>query len=210
MLPPPAKKDISIIYADDHQLVREAICSYIKGFAGFKVVGSVADGMQLITLIQDGLIPDIVVLDIVVLDIEMPVLNGYDTAKWVAVNYPDIKILILTTFDTEAARSIAFCNGAHAFSSKNIDQREMEDVLNRLTASAIISESSPLHSVITEKEQFFLKWICTDKTYEEIADCMNISLRQVERIRGNLFEKWAINNRTSLAVFAVKQGVIIS
>jgi DNA-binding NarL/FixJ family response regulator len=138
------------------------------------------------------------------------VLNGYDTAKWVAVNYPDVKILILTTFDTEAARSIAFCKGAHAFSSKNIDPQEMEDILNQLTASAIISESSTLNPDITEKEQVFLKGICTDKTYEEIADCMNISLRQVERIRENLFEKLKVNSRTSLAVFAIKNGVVTS
>ena len=77
--------------------------------------------MQLITLIQNGLIPDIVILDI-----EMPVLNGYDTAKWVALNHPGIKILMLTAFDTEIAKSIANSNGAHAFSSKDIDPQEME------------------------------------------------------------------------------------
>jgi len=185
--------------------MREAICSYIKGFAGFKVVGSVADGMQLITLIQNGLIPDIVILDI-----EMPVLNGYDTAKWVALNHPEIKILMLTAFDTEIAKSIANSNGAHAFSSKDIDPQEMEEILIQLSATQIPDEQLNLNPVITFTELTFLNWICTDKTYDEIADCMNISLRQVERIRGNLFEKWAINNRTSLAVFAVKQGVIIS
>jgi len=185
--------------------VREAICSYIKGFAGFKVVGSVADGMQLITLFQDGVIPDIVILDI-----KMPVLSGYDTAKWVALNYPDIKILMLTAFDTEIAKSIAFSNGADSFSSKDIAPKEMEAILLRLTATNIPNEKLKLNPVIAFTEQVFLNWICTDKTYEEIACCMNISLRQVERIREHLFEKWAINNRTSLAVFAVKHGVIIS
>jgi len=204
MLPPP-KKNLSIIYADDHQLMREAICGYINGFPGFKVVGSVADGMQLITLIQNGVIPDIVILDI-----EMPVLNGYDTAKWVTLNYPGIKILMLTAFDTEASRYIASSNGAHAFSSKDIAPKEMEAILLQLTATNIPNEKLKLNPVITFTEQVFLNWICTDKTYEEIACCMNISLRQVERIRGNLFDKQKVNSRTSLAVFAVKNGVVTS
>jgi DNA-binding NarL/FixJ family response regulator len=165
----------------------------------------VPNGKELIALIKQGIIPHIVILDI-----EMPVLNGYDTAKWLKIHYPAIKILILTAFDNETVKAIAMANGAHAFSSKDISPLEMEAVLNQLTAVPSVMHTTNLSLSITEAEQLFLNWICTDKTYDEIAGCMHISLRQVERIRENLFDKLKTSSRTSLAVFAVKNGVITS
>jgi DNA-binding NarL/FixJ family response regulator len=202
-LPPPPK--FSIIYADDHRLVREAISNYINVSLHFQVIHSVPNGKELIALIKQGIIPHIVILDI-----EMPVLNGYDTAKWLKIHYPAIKILILTAFDNETVKAIAMANGAHAFSSKDISPLEMEAVLNQLTAVPSVMHTTNLSLSITEAEQLFLNWICTDKTYDEIAGCMHISLRQVERIRENLFDKLKTSSRTSLAVFAVKNGVITS
>ena len=195
----------SIIYADDHRLVREAISSYINASQHYQVTHSVANGKQLIALIQQGIIPHIAILDI-----EMPELNGYDTANWVASNYPDVKILMLTAFDTEIAKSIAMANGAHAFSSKDISPLEMEAILNHLTGMAIAMDKLNQSSSITETERLFLSLICGEKSYNEIAVCMHISLRQVERIRENLFNKWALDNRTSLAVFAIKNGAVIN
>ena len=194
----------TIVYADDHQLVREAISTYINGFKNFRVTHTAANGRQLMEIIDSSNLPDIVILDI-----DMPVLNGYDTARLLKTKYPNIKILILTVFDNEIVKSLSFSCGADAFCSKDISPQEMEDILIKIS----IGESQNIYDkdpAIILSEQLFLSWICTDKTYEEIADSMNISLRQVERMRASLFEKLAINNRTSLAVYAIANGLVTS
>jgi len=61
---------------------------------------------------------------------------------------------------------------------------------------------------LSENELTFLKWICTDKTYKEIADEMNLSPRTIDTYRDNLFKKLQIKTRTGLAIFAIKNGII--
>lgn len=153
-------------------------------------------------IIEEGHLPDIVILDI-----DMPVLNGYDTAKILKTSYPTIKILILTVFDNDTAKSLSFSCGADAFSSKDISPQEMEDILIEITTGQS-QNITDKESALILSEQIFLSWICTDKTYEEIACLMNISLRKVERMRTSLFEKLKIYNRTSLAVYAIKNGIV--
>ncbi len=202
LISPPPK--FTIAYADDHQLVREAISNYINGFNNFRVTHTAGNGKQLMENIDSRNLPDIVILDI-----DMPVLNGYDTARLLKIKYPNIKILILTVFDNEIVRSLSFSCGADVFCSKDISPQEIEHTLIKL----LTVDSKPTHhkdSGIVVSEQIFLTWICSDKTYEEIADLMNISLRQVERMRASLFEKLEINNRTSLAVYAIANGLVTS
>ena len=203
MAVPVLNSKFSIFYAEDHLLFRETISAYINAMQDYEVIHSVENGRHLIACIQDGLIPDIVMLDL-----DMPDLNGYDTAKWLKINYPEIKILRLTVFDNETVRSMALAKGADAFASKDISPLKLQDILKGLTAEPATKDKTILSSGISETEEDFLKWICTDKTYEEIAKLMTISLRQIERIREVLFKKWGINNRTSLAIFAIKSGVV--
>ena len=61
---------------------------------------------------------------------------------------------------------------------------------------------------LSENELTFLKWICTDKTYKESADEMNLSPRTIDTYRDNLFKKLQIKTRTGLAIFAIKNGII--
>jgi DNA-binding CsgD family transcriptional regulator len=61
---------------------------------------------------------------------------------------------------------------------------------------------------LSENELTFLKWICTDKTYKEIADEMNLSPRTIDTYRDNLFKKLQIKTRTGLAIFAIKNSII--
>ena len=84
-------KKFKIILVDDHTLLRDALSSLIHSFEEFSVINSLNNGTELIRALSDGYKPDIVLLDL-----NMPILDGFETAKWLNVNYPEIKILILT------------------------------------------------------------------------------------------------------------------
>ena len=72
---------------------------------------------------------------------------------------------------------------------------------------SFLGDGSPLSS-LTENETIFLQWICSDKTYKEIAEEMHISPRTVDTYRDNLFKKLDIKTRVGLAIFAIKHGIV--
>ena len=88
----------TIILADDHIVLRDALVPLVNGFPDFSVLAVAADGTEVVEQIQSGNVPNIVVLDL-----NMPKMDGFETAEWLKNNHPDIKILILTMFDSEIA-----------------------------------------------------------------------------------------------------------
>lgn len=199
----PSPQIHNIFYADDHQLIRQAISAQVNSFEQFKVSQQFANGQQLIDKIKDGGKPAIILLDL-----DMPVLNGYDTAKWIKENHPDIKVVILTMFDNKAAAAIAFNCGVDLFVTKCTDMHGLEKLLIEL----ISTEHRDGHyhqTYFNERELIFLKLVCTEKRYEDIAAEMNLSLRVVEHIREYLFNKLAVHTRTGVALYAVKNGLVL-
>ena len=76
-----------VLMADDHVLLRDALATLINSFDEFQVIQSVSSGDGLIKALDEGAMPDLVLLDL-----NMPILDGFETAKWLYKNHPDIKI----------------------------------------------------------------------------------------------------------------------
>ena len=108
-------KPYKLILADDHILLRDALANLIDGFEEFTVVAKSADGSEVIEIIEQGKKADIVLMDL-----NMPKMDGYETAKWLAKQYPDIKIVILTMYDSEIALIRLLQVGVNGFLKKDI------------------------------------------------------------------------------------------
>src|ERR1041384_2550401 len=89
---------ITVALADDHVLLRNALATLINNFGEFKVIIQASNGNELIAEIQSGKIPKVAILDL-----NMPEKNGYETAKWLKENYPQIEVLMLTMYDSDLA-----------------------------------------------------------------------------------------------------------
>ncbi|MET0571739.1 MAG: response regulator transcription factor, partial [Pedobacter agri] len=89
---------ITVALADDHVLLRNALATLINNFGDFKVIIQASNGNELIDAIKNGKIPKVAILDL-----NMPEKNGYDTAKWLKENYPEIEVLMLTMYDSDLA-----------------------------------------------------------------------------------------------------------
>ncbi|MBN8567912.1 MAG: response regulator transcription factor [Flavobacteriales bacterium] len=208
----------SIVIVDDHTLIAQAIKSIISNFEAFEVLYVCENGADLIEkLNQNKKIPDIILLDI-----SMPIMNGFETAKWLNENKPDVLIMALSMQNDEESVIKMIKNGAHGYLLKNSHPADLEKALLSLIdvgfyypdwASKIVFKNMKQQDKvvksevkITDREKEFLKFTTTEMSYKEIADKMFCSPRTVESYRDSLFEKLELRTRVGLAVFALKNG----
>jgi two-component system, NarL family, invasion response regulator UvrY len=206
-----------IILADDHILLRDALASLINNFDAFTVTAVAGNGHEVIQAIANGCQADIALMDL-----NMPQMDGYETAKWLAQQHPGIKIIILTMYDSEIALIRLLKAGVHGFLKKDIHPDELKNALltvaageyyysNHTTvkiASLFRKPSGIEKSTLSDIEIEFLKLASTDMTYKEIAQALGMTPRHVDTYRDALFTKLDVKSRVGLAIYAVKNGII--
>jgi DNA-binding NarL/FixJ family response regulator len=114
----------TVILADDHIVLRNALATLINSFPGFNVINMADDGTEVVKAIESGYLPGIIILDL-----NMPKMDGFETAKWLHNNYPEIKILVLTMFDSEIALIRLLQMGVRGFLKKDIHPGELNNAL---------------------------------------------------------------------------------
>ena len=210
-----------LILADDHILLRDALANLINNFDEFVVVATAGNGEEVIQEIENGYNPDIILMDL-----NMPKMDGYETAKWMAKHHPRIKIIILTMYDTEIALIRLLQAGVNGFLKKDIHPSELKNALltiasgeyyysNHTTVklASLFRKDSGNHyalekSILNDKEIEFLKFASTEMTYKEIAQSMNMTPRNIDSYRDSLFTKLDVKSRVGLAIYAVKNGIV--
>ncbi len=216
----PDKKKIAIV--DDHTMFRKGLKTLINFFANYEVTLDASNGKDFIAQLNSKHLPDIVLMDI-----NMPDMDGYATAEWLTNNYPDIKVLALSTMDSETAIIKMIKSGAGGYVLKDAEPDELntafDEVLSRgyyynelITSKVlkgvrkIVDDKNPVSTFVklTEREIEFLKYACTEMTYKEIADKMFVSVRTVEGYRDNLCQKLDLKSRTGLAMYAIKNQIV--
>ena len=118
------KKEISVVLVDDHINFRNELATVIDSFAEFVVPYQADNGKQLIKQLVQGVVPDIVLLDI-----NMPEMDGFETAAWLHQHYPAIKVLAISTYDNEKTISRMLDLGACGFVLKDVEPVEIKAAL---------------------------------------------------------------------------------
>ncbi len=213
-------KKIQVAIADDHTLLRKALARLIYSFEDYAVLFEADNGKEVKKNILSAGIPDIVLLDV-----NMPGMDGFETVKWLFETYPQVKVLALSMFSDEKTIIKMLRLGAKGYILKNIEPEELKQALDSVMKkdfylSEYISGKviSGLHNgegipdeqeiVLNEKEKEFLRLICSDLSYKDIAVKMGIRIRNVEDYRNSMFEKLKVKTRVSLAMFAIKHGFV--
>lgn len=216
------KPVIQVALADDHVLLRNALAQLIDSFGDCKTIHQSGTGTELLAFIQKGQVPDVVLLDL-----NMPEMDGFDTAEWLQKNHPAVHVLMLTMYDSELSLIRLLQNGVKGFLKKDIHPDELRLALQTVvktgyyysnhTAGKIFGlfrpdgqGNAPLQkSMLTEQELEFLKLACSDLTYKEIALKMHMNPRSVDTLRDQLFVKLDVKSRVGLAMVAMKHGVVV-
>lgn len=211
----------NIVLTDDHSLLRNGLASLVKDL-GHTVLFEADNGKDFISKLDTKQLPDIILLDI-----NMPEMDGYETAQWIKTNHPDVKVLALSMYDNETSIIRMLKCGARGYILKDSEPAELKAAIHALMDkgfyySDLVSgklmhainkmddESGDLKSLVplNDRETDFLKYSCTELTYKEIADKMFVSPRTIDGYRDALFEKLHVKTRVGLVMYAIKNGIV--
>jgi len=203
-------------------MFRKGMCALINLFPNYKILFDAANGQDFIKQLQPRHQPDILLLDIA-----MPEMDGYLTANWVRINYPDIKVLALSTMDSETAIIKMIKHGAKGYILKDAEPAELkqafDDVLSKgfyyndlisrkiiQSVNLLVDDSTGINTFakLSDRELVFLKLTCSEKTYSEIAKEMFVSERTVDGYREALFKKLNVSTRVGMVMFAIKNELV--
>ncbi|MEI9810311.1 MAG: response regulator transcription factor [Bacteroidota bacterium] len=211
-----------IALVDDHTLLRNGMAALINSFDGYSVIFDAANGKEFIQQLKKYPVPDIVLLDIT-----MPEMNGMETAEWMRKHLPAAKILVLSVMDIDSMIISMLKRGARGYLLKDSKPAIFKEALdhirdtgfymNELVSNKMLSyvtqnnekaqEEVSLISQLTENELNFLQLACTEMTYKEIAQKMELSPRTIDGYRDELLKKLRVQTRIGLVIFAIKHGL---
>lgn len=208
---------IRLLIADDHEVVRLGIKSLLIG-TDVEVVAEASDGEQAIAAVKK-LHPDVVLLDI-----RMPDMDGLTVLSRLRMDHPNLKILILSTYDnpTYVARAVAL--GANGYILKSSSRDDLiaairkaaggedawtRDELRRVTgALATPRMSAEVEVPLTQRESEVLRQLAHGLTNKEIGQALGISYETVKEHVQHILRKIGVNDRTQAAVWAVRKNLV--
>ncbi len=210
-----------IVLVDDHSLLRNGLAELVKS-QGHTVLFEADNGKDYLTKLDEKNMPDIVLMDI-----NMPEMDGFETANWIKANHPEIKVLALSMYDNETSIIRMLKCGAKGYILKDSEPAELKAAIHALmdkgfyysdlvsgklmhAINKLDDESDGLKSLVplNDRETEFLKLACSEFTYKEIADKMFVSPRTIDGYRDALFEKLQLKTRVGLVMYAIKNGIV--
>jgi DNA-binding NarL/FixJ family response regulator len=205
---------------DDHILLRNALASLINNSDNCSVVIECSNGKELIGKIKTSTPPDLVILDL-----NMPEMDGHQTALYLQKNHPEIKVIMLTMYDSELALIRLLKAGVKGFMKKDIHPTELMHAIQSVheqgyyysaqTSSklaGLFRDEESAHAIdkilLTDQELEFLKFVCSELTYKEVAVQLKMNPRAIDGMRDNLFTRLDVKSRVGLAMYAIKHGIV--
>lgn len=207
----------SVAIVDDHALFAVSLEKLINSFPSFNVLYHVRNGAEL----QHKITMGNEVPDLVLLDVNMPVMDGFETAQWLTTTRPDIKFVALTMDDEESTIIKMLRLGAKGYLLKDIQPEILKTGLkevikkghyyspkvSRMLIRSLDPETDQTKN-LKPNELTFIQLACSEMTYKEIADVMNLSPKTIDGYRQELFNRFEVKNRVGLVIFALKLGLI--
>lgn len=211
--------DIRILVADNHRVVREAICSLLRNESGMDVVGEADDGRIAIQLARE-LHPDVVIIET-----SLPNLNGIEATRQIAHELPNVKVIALSAHSDRRSVCEMLRAGASGYLPKHCAFEELvsaiqDVVLNRTYLSSHISglvvdeylnragpHGKSAYAVLTEREREVLQLIAEGKSTKVIAKELFVSPKTVEWHRSQVMKKLCVESIAELVKYAISEGL---
>ena len=219
---------IKVIVCDDQDIVREGLCTILNSDKGIQVLNTASNGQELIELLEEcsesreeNSLPDIILMDL-----KMPVMNGIQATRRIRSSLPDIKVLVLTTYDDDEWIMDALRAGASGYLLKDTPKSGLADAIKgtvlgntyvdpsiagRLLAFITDAAQLPKNSAAndyTERERSILLLIAKGYSNAEIGSELLLSTGTVRNYSSTIFLKLGVSDRTQAAIAALRLGVI--
>lgn len=208
---------IKILIADDHEMVRIGVSAYLSAQADMTVVGEAANGQQAVEKALE-LKPDIILMDNV-----MPVMTGAEATSQILQQWPNAKIMMVTSFLDDDKVYPALEAGAVSYILKTSNAKQIAEAIRKTINGETVLEPEvttkmitrmrsnsnvPLHEQLTDRELEVLLLVAQGKTNQDIADELFIALKTVKTHVSNILAKLEVQDRTQAVVYAFQNGLV--
>jgi len=201
---------IKVLTVDDHPLLREGIAAVLEGQPDLQLVGEATNGREAIERFRTCL-PDVVLMDL-----QMPEMNGIDAIIAIRGEYPDARIVVLTTYKGDMQAIRAFKAGASGYLLKSMLRKELLDTIRQVHAGKkrippeIASEIAEHHAddALTHREIEVLQQVAAGAANKIVAGQLGISEETVKAHMRSILAKLSANDRTHAVMIALKRGII--
>ena len=218
------EKQITVLLAEDHAIVRQGLCGLLKTDGHFKIVGEARTGREAVELART-LLPDVILMDIA-----MPVLNGLEATRQVLLANPAARVLVLSAHSDDVYVERMTEAGAAGFIEKQTSAEVLAKAIREVSAGRSFfspSITKRLQSAsrhprrrdglakangrrLTNRESEVLQMVAEGSANKQIAAGLGISIKTVEKHRQHLMEKLNIHDTAGLTRYAISAGVIES
>jgi DNA-binding NarL/FixJ family response regulator len=203
-------KRIRVMVIDDQAVVRQGFVSLINTVADMEVVAEGTNGQQAVELFRQHQ-PDITLMDL-----RMPVLSGVEAIARIKLEFPNARIIVLTTYDGDEDIYRSLQAGAQGYLLKDMFFEELEDAIRGVHAGgrrlpAVVAERLAerlIGSELTGREVEVLEQIVKGKSNKEIAGALRITEATVKSHINNILSKMGVTDRTQAATTALQRGIV--
>jgi DNA-binding NarL/FixJ family response regulator len=205
--------EIRLLIVDDHPVVRDGLRGMLESQPDFEVVGEAGDGSEAVQQVEN-LKPDIVLMDL-----RMPVMDGVTALGEIKANNPQVQVLVLTTYDSDADILPAIEAGAAGYLLKDSSKEELYDgiraaargetVLAPAVAARLVGRMrAPAEEKLSSREVEVLQLVAEGASNSEIAQQLHISQATVKSHLVNIFRKLGVSDRTAAVTMALRKDIL--
>ncbi|SEQ49435.1 DNA-binding response regulator, NarL/FixJ family, contains REC and HTH domains [Ignavigranum ruoffiae] len=209
---------IKLMIVDDEMLIRSGLAILLSGFSDIEVAAEAANGQEALDCLQKQAV------DVILMDVQMPVMDGIEATRQIKNLYPEIKIIILTTFQDMEYISQAMQLGASGYLLKDSSHQDIYDGIKLSLSNKLVLDQGVSDKIIkldpvqprserldqyqlTPKEIQILEYLAQGLNNKEIAEAMFLSEGTIKNNVSYLLTKLNLRDRTQLAIFAFKHGL---
>lgn len=206
---------VRVMLVDDHNVVRSGLATFLTAYDDLELVGEARNGLEAVKICQEKR-PDVILMDLM-----MPEMDGIAATRAILAEYPEIKIIAMTSFEEESLVQGVLAAGAISYLLKNVTSDELANAiraasLGRSTlspeaAKALIDATRPTkHALVdlTERELEVLRLVVQGQSNQQIASALIISLSTVKAHISSILSKLQVSSRAEAIAYAIKHKLV--
>jgi len=206
---------IQVMLVDDHNVVRRGLATFLRAYDDLELVGEAKNGLEALNLCQK-IKPDVILMDLM-----MPEMDGIAATRAILTDYPEIKIIAMTSFEEEELVQGVLAAGAISYLLKNVSSDELakairyavsgRSTLSPEAARVLIQATRPTEEAtldLTEREMEVLTLVVQGKSNRQIADTLVISIATVKAHISSILSKLQVSSRAEAIAYAIKHKIV--
>jgi two-component system, NarL family, response regulator DevR len=204
---------------DDHEVVRLGMRAALDAEPDIAVVGEATNGAEALAKVP------VLAPDIILMDVRMEKLGGIEACREISSQYPDVKVLMLTSFDDDDAIAASLLAGARGYLLKNVSRAELLGALRQVATGALLLAADTVGrgkcrldalagrptqpgDALTEREREVLALVARGYTNRQIAEALSLSEKTARNHLSHILEKLGLSRRSEAAVYAVEHQLL--